>query len=179
MEKKKWTLDPTHSEISFKIKHLMIATVTGYFRNFSVNVITPEDDWSKMEEMEFSAEVDSIDTNNVQRDQHLRSPEFFNSKLYSKVIFAGAGYDGNKQSGKLSGILTMHGISHPVIFDVEFGGVVIDNYGQTKLGFTIQGKLSRKKFGLTWDHLTEAGNVVVSDEVKLFGDIQLIQENLT
>lgn len=172
----KWTLDPTHSEISFKAKHLMITTVTGYFKKFGLEVETENENFNTASTIKFSADVNSIDTNNEQRDNHLKSADFFNSAENSQVIFNGKKYEGSGDEGKLYGDLTIGQTTNPITLDVEFGGIVVDPYGQTKAGFTVDGKISRKAFGLTWNAVTEAGNVVVSDEVKIHAEIQLVKQ---
>ncbi|HEY8399804.1 MAG TPA: YceI family protein, partial [Cytophagaceae bacterium] len=162
----KWKVDPAHSEVMFKVKHLMITTVTGYFRTFDLEVETETEDFNTTKNILFIADVDSINTNNQQRDAHLKSPDFFNVEEHGQLRFVGKSYEGNGKEAKLHGDLTIRGITKPVTLDVEFGGIVQDPYGQTKAGFTVTGKISRKDFGLTWDAVTEAGQVVVSDEIR-------------
>ena len=176
MAKTKWVLDPAHSEIQFKVKHLMITTVTGYFKKFNLEVETDDDDFTRASKIEFTADVNSVDTNNEQRDNHLRSADFFNASEHGEIRFAGIKYEGSKEEGKLQGALTLRGTTGNVIANVEFGGITVDPYGQTKAGFTISGKLNRKDFGLGWGAITEAGSVVVSDEVKFQGEFQLIKQ---
>ncbi len=172
----KWALDPAHSEILFKVKHLMITTVTGHFNKFSLNVETESEDFSTAKKIEFVAEIDSISTNNEQRDGHLKSADFFNLEKYPNLVFSGKKYEGQGDEAKLSGDLTISGITKPITLNVEFGGIAVDPYGQTKAGFTVAGKFNRKDFGMTWGAVTEAGNVVVSDEVKISAEIQLIKQ---
>lgn len=176
MKKQHWTIDPMHSEVLFKVKHLMITTVTGYFRTIDLQVETATDDFTSAGKIEFTAAVDSVDTNNEQRDGHLKSPEFFNAAEFPQIRFSGRKYSANGDEGKLEGELTIRGNTHPVTLDVEFGGIVVDPYGQTKAGFTVSGKISRKAFGLTWDAVTEAGGVVVGDEIKIHAEVQLIKQ---
>jgi polyisoprenoid-binding protein YceI len=171
-----WKVDPAHSEIQFKVKHLMITTVTGYFKKFDINVESNEDDFSTIKKLEFTAEINSIDTNNAQRDAHLKSADFFNADEYSQLRFVGTKYEANGDEGKLYGELTIRGVSKPVTLNVEFGGIVVDPYGQTKAGFTVNGKISRKEFGLTWNAVTEAGSVVVGDEIKIHAEVQLVKQ---
>jgi len=172
-----WKLDPTHSEIQFKVKHLMITTVTGYFKTFDLVVETESDsDFTTAKKIEFTADIDTIDTNNAQRDAHLKSPDFFDAETHKQLIFVGKKYEANGDDAKLHGDLTLRGVTKPVTIDVEFGGIVVDPYGQTKAGFTVTGKISRKEFGLTWSAVTEAGQVVVSDEIRLNAEIQLVKQ---
>jgi polyisoprenoid-binding protein YceI len=172
----KWELDPAHSEIHFKVKHLMIANVTGHFKHFTVSAETEGEDFSKATNIVFTAEVHSIDTGNEQRDTHLKSADFFNGDTHSKIHFHSEKYDKKGDKEILHGNLTIHGMTKPIAVDVEFGGIAKDSYGRTKAGFTISGKLSRKEFGITYNAATEAGGVVIGDEVKFNGEIQLIKQ---
>ncbi len=172
----KWVIDPSHSEITFKVKHLMITTVTGYFKKFNLEVETENESFDTAKRIEFTADIDSIDTNNAQRDTHLKSADFFNAEEHSQLKFVGSKYGSDGDDAKIHGDLTIRGITRPVTFNVEYGGIVVDPYGQTKAGFTVTGKISRKEFGLTWSAVTEAGNVVVSDDIKLNAEIQLIKQ---
>ena len=172
----KWKIDSTHSEILFKVKHLMITTVTGYFKNFDLAVETETKDFNTAKRIEFTADIDSIDTNNEQRDAHLKSTDFFNAEEFKQLQFIGTKYEANEDGGTLLGDLTIRGTTRPVKLNVEFGGIVVDPYGQTKAGFTVNGKISRKEFGLTWNAVTEAGSVVVSDEIKIHAEVQLVKQ---
>ncbi len=173
----KWSVDPTHSEVQFKVKHLMISTVTGYFQQFSVEAESENEQFSGVQKLVFTADVNSINTNNEQRDTHLRSADFFDVENHGKVRFEGANFTKEEEDEyTLQGNLTIRGVSKPVSVKVEFGGIVIDPYGQTKAGFTVSGKISRKEFGLTWNAVTEAGSVVVSDDIKLHAEIQLVKQ---
>ncbi|GAB4091826.1 YceI family protein [Flaviaesturariibacter terrae] len=171
-----WKLDPTHSEVLFKVRHLMITTVTGYFKKFDLEVDTASDDFTTASRIEFSADIDSIDTNNLQRDTHLKSADFFNADEHGQLLFVGRKYEASGDDAVLHGDLTIRGITRPVTVNVEFGGIVVDPYGQTKAGFTVSGKISRKEFGLTWSAVTEAGQVVVSDDIKIHAEIQLVKQ---
>ena len=171
-----WKIDPTHSEIHFKVKHLMITTVTGSFKQFDLNVETGEGDFNTVKKVEFTALVNSIDTNNEQRDTHLKSADFFDSEKYPELRFVGTKYEADGDEAKLQGELTIKGVTRPVVLTVEHGGIVVDPYGQIKSGFTVSGKISRKEFGLTWNAVTEAGSIVVSDEIKLLAEVQLIKQ---
>lgn len=174
----KWTVDLTHSEIQFKVKHLMITTVTGYFSKFNLEVETEGEDFNNASEIVFTADVSSINTNNEQRDTHLKSPDFFDAENHNEIRFVGTKYEhisGNDY--KVNGDLSIRGVSKPVSVQVEYGGTVVDPYGNTKAGFTVNGKISRKDFGLTWNAVTEAGSVVVSDEIRLLGEIQLVKQS--
>lgn len=174
----KWISDPAHSEVQFKVRHLMITTVTGYFHKFNVEVETDGEDFHNTKSIVFTADVDSIGTNNEQRDTHLKSADFFDAANHAEVRFEGKNYD-ELEPGfeKLNGDLTIRGTTRPITLDVEFHGIVVDPYGQTKAGFSVDGKVNRKEFGLMWDAVTEAGSVVVSDEIRVHCEIQLIKQD--
>jgi polyisoprenoid-binding protein YceI len=172
----KWVIDPTHSEIQFKVKHLMITTVTGYFQKFDLEVETQGDDFTTASCIEFTADIDSINTNNQQRDTHLKSEDFFHAEEHEHLIFTGKTFEKTGSNYNLHGDLTIRDITKPITLDVEFGGIVVDPYGQTKAGFTVTGKISRKEFNLTWNAVTEAGQIVVSDEIKMHCEIQLVKQ---
>jgi polyisoprenoid-binding protein YceI len=174
MSTTKWIIDPTHSEVAFKVKHLVISTVTGYFRKFEGNAESTSEDFSGAT-VAFSLAVDSIDTNQSDRDQHLKSADFFDTANFPSISFAGklVNQGGDYQ---LVGDLTLKGITKEVALEVTYGGIVADPYGQTKAGFEIDGKLNRKDFGLTWSAITEAGSVVVSDQVRLQFSVQLVKQ---
>jgi polyisoprenoid-binding protein YceI len=176
MAQVKWTLDPMHSEITFKVKHLMISTVTGQFRTFNVTAQTAGDDFSKPGQVDVTIDVSSIDTNNEQRDGHLKGDDFFSADNHNQITFKSTKLEVDGEEGKLYGNLTIKGNTKPVVLNVEAGGVVVDPYGQTKAGFTVTGKVSRKEFGLTWSAVTEAGNVVVGDDIKFTAEIQLVKQ---
>ncbi len=171
----KWGIDPTHSEVQFKVKHLVISTVTGAFKSFSGSVESETEDFDGAK-VTFSAETASIDTNVADRDAHLKSPEFFDSEKYPHLTFEGNLKKNGLEGYKLSGEMTIKGVTKSIELDAELGGVMVDGYGQTKAGFEIIGKINRKEFGLNWSMVTEAGGVVVSDEVKLLLNIQVVKQ---
>jgi polyisoprenoid-binding protein YceI len=166
-----WAIDPSHSDVMFKVRHMMISTVSGHFEDFNATVNADSDDFSGAE-VEFSAKIDSINTKNADRDAHLKSDEFFNAESFPELKFKSKSYDGNK----LVGDLTIRDVTKEVTFDTDFNGVATDPYGQTKAGFEISGKINRKDFNLTWSAVTEAGKIVVSDEVKLIVDAQFVKQ---
>ncbi|GGF78387.1 YceI family protein [Wenyingzhuangia marina] len=167
----KWAIDPTHSEVAFKVKHMMISTVTGHFENFSANLETENEDF-KGASFDFTAQIDSINTKNKDRDAHLKSDDFFNAESYPEMTFKSKSFDGET----LIGDLTIRDITKEISLAVELNGVAVDPYGQTKAGFEIVGEINRKDFNLTWSAVTEAGSVVVSDKVKLVIDAQFIKQ---
>ncbi|MDX1271461.1 YceI family protein [Bizionia paragorgiae] len=166
-----WTLDNTHSEIAFKVKHMMISTVTGHFEDFEATAKTDGDDF-KGADFNFSAKTASINTKNKDRDTHLRSDDFFNSEKFPEMTFVSKSFDGEK----LTGDLTIRDITKEVTLDAELNGVAVDPYGQTKAGFEMTGTINRKDFNLTWSAVTEAGSIVVSDKVKMVVDLQFTKE---
>ena len=178
MANTKWVVDPMHSEIQFKVKHLMLTTVTGHFRYFNIEACTPDEEFAGIASLIFTADVNSISTNNEQRDTHLKSPDFFDVEQHNEIRFVAMGYENTGGNNyHLHGILSIRDITKPVTVMVEFGGIVIDPYGQTKAGFTVRGKVSRKDFGLSWNAVTEAGSVVVSDEIRLHAEVQLVKQS--
>jgi polyisoprenoid-binding protein YceI len=172
----KWIVDPAHSEVQFKVKHLMITTVTGHFNKYDLQVTTEGDDFTKASSIVFTADIDSISTSNDQRDTHLKSADFFAADLHKQLKFTGKSYEKSGSSYKLEGDLTIRDVTKPITLDVEFGGIVTDPWGQTKAGFTVEGKIKRKDFKLEWDAVTEAGQIVVSNDVRILCEIQLIKQ---
>jgi len=162
-----WIIDSAHSEISFKIKHLMVSTVRGQFKSFEGSVKLPDNDFTKAE-VNFSAETASISTNNEMRDKHLTSPDFFNS-----VEFPTLSFKSKKISKKdtndftVTGDMTMHGETKEITFNAKYNGMTTGMDKSRVMVFEISGSLSRKDFGLTWNAPIEQGGVVVSDEVIL------------
>lgn len=166
-----WKIDKDHSEIGFKVKHMMISTVKGAFENFEASVVTESDDF-KDASFSFSAEIDSINTKNNDRDTHLKSEDFFNAAEYPKMKFQSKSFDGDT----IVGDLTIKDVTKEIKLDTDFNGVAVDPYGQTKAGFEITGKINRKDFGLAWSAVTEAGSIVVSDTINLVVDVQFIKQ---
>lgn len=162
-----YKIDPLHSEIKFKVKHLMISTVTGEFKQFDANIEAANEDFSDAS-ISFETAIDSISTNNEQRDGHLKSDDFFNAEAFPKMTFVSTSVE-NKGDGELlvHGNLTIRDVTKEIALAAAYGGSMVDFYGQTKVGFDINGTIKRKDFNLKWDAVTEAGGVVVSDEVKL------------
>lgn len=171
-----YKIDAAHSEITFKVKHLMITNVTGSFTKFDATLTTESEDFTNAT-ISFEADVDSISTNNEQRDGHLKSDDFFAASTHPKLTFASTSF--TKKSDDeyaLVGDLTIKGTTKQVELNVAYGGTATDPWGQVKAGFEISGKINRKDFGLTWGAVTEAGGVVVSDDVKLHLAVQMIKQ---
>lgn len=171
-----WKVDTSHSEIQFKVKHLVISTVTGQFESFDAS-LEAENDTFEGAEISFSADIDSINTKNADRDGHLKSDDFFNAEKFPQMTFKSTSFEKVGEGVfKLTGNLTIRDITKEVTLDVDHGGVVVDPYGQTKAGFELTGSINRKEFGLSWSAVTEAGNLVVSDEVKLLLNVQVVKQ---
>jgi polyisoprenoid-binding protein YceI len=173
--KTNWIIDPTHSEVHFKVKHLVISTVTGTFKSFAGSMESENDDFQDAA-IEFTLDVDSIDTNQEQRDGHLKSADFFDAAQFPKISFKSTSFKKVGDDYELSGDLTLKNLSKPVKLKVEYGGRATDFYGNDKAGFEVSGKISRKEFGLTWDGITEAGAIVVGDEIKLQINVQFAKQ---
>lgn len=172
----KWNLDKMHSEVGFKVKHMMITNVSGNFGEFDAHATTHGDDFSTAN-FHFTASVDSINTGVADRDAHLKSDDFFNAELYPVLTFKSTGV--TKQDDEnyiITGDLTIRDVTKKVDLAAEFGGIAVDPYGQTKAGLTLSGKIKRSEYGLKWSAITEAGSIVVSDDIKLLGEVQLIKE---
>jgi polyisoprenoid-binding protein YceI len=179
MANTKWALDPTHSEVEFKVRHLMITTVTGQFQKFSGSVETEGEDFTTAR-IKFSAEIDSISTNNLQRDQHLKNSDFFDAANHPSLDFVSGRLEKiSDDEYKLHGTLTMRGVSKDITLNVESGGVVLDPWGNTRAGFTVTGKINRTDFGVSFGAVTETGNVVLSDEVKIAAGVQFVKQTVT
>jgi len=172
----KWVLDPSHSEILFKVKHMMIANVKGEFRKFEAAAETEGHDFSNGS---VSVKIDaaSIFTNNDDRDKHLRSADFFDAENHKELIFTGKKLRKiDDENYRLTGMLAIKGIEKEITLDVEFGGINKDPYGNEKAGFSISGKFNRKDWALNWNVLLETGGVLVSDEVKISAEVQLVKQ---
>ena len=170
-----WALDPAHSELQFKVKHLMISTVTGNLKSLNASLTSTSDDFEQAQ-VKFEAETASIDTGNGDRDNHLKSGDFFDADQFPKIIFESTSLEKDDDEYKLKGNLTIKDTTKPVKLDVEFGGIATDPWGNTKAGFTINGKINRSDFGLTWNAALETGGVMVSEEVKILGDLQFVKQ---
>jgi len=168
-----YVVDAAHSEIQFKVKHLMISTVSGNFSQFDARM-EAEDELFTNARISFEADVNSIQTGNEQRDGHLKSSDFFDASKYPKISFSSSSFTPKGESHySMEGLLTIRGNSKLVALDVKYLGKMTDFYGNEKHGFELNGKINRKEFGLEWGAVTEAGGVVVSDEVRLHMNVQM------
>ncbi|MBV6652704.1 MAG: YceI family protein [Mameliella sp.] len=172
-----WGIDPGHSEIHFKVKHMMVSTITGAFNEFEGSLESESDDFENAY-ITFSANTESIDTKNKQRDQHLKSDDFFSVARFPKLTFQSKTFH-RKSNGdyRLIGDLTIKGQKREIELDVAYNGTVIDLYGRTVAGFEISGLVNRKNFGLTWNAITQSGGFLVSENICLDINIQLIKQN--
>lgn len=172
----KWVIDPTHSEVQFKIKHLVISTVTGSFKSFN-GVATTTGEGFDNASINFSMAVNSIDTNQQQRDEHLKSADFFASETYPEINFHSVSFTKVADDDyELTGNLTMKGVTKPVTLKAAYGGSAKDAYGNRKHGFEVTGKVNRREFGLTYNALTESGGLTLGEDIKLIANIQLAKE---
>jgi polyisoprenoid-binding protein YceI len=174
----KWQIDPVHSEIGFKVKHLMITNVKGTFKEFDASIYTTGEDFMTSE-IDFWLNPASIDTGDQKRDTHLKSPDFFDVENHKQISFTGNTYEKVDDDGSytLYGDLTIRGIKKQVKLDVEFGGVMKDPWGNEKAGFSINGKINRNDWGLNWNAALEAGGVLVSNDVLISCEVQLIKQS--
>lgn len=172
----KWAIDPAHSEIGFKVKHMMFTNVSGKFATFNTDIETEEEDFSKSS-IKFEADIDSVTTGNKDRDGHLLSADFFDAAQYPKLSFESKSFTQvNGDDYELAGDLTLHGITKPVKLSVEYGGLMKDPWGNIKAGFSINGKINRKEWGLNYNAVLDNGGILLSEDVKLNMEIQLVKQ---
>lgn len=172
----KWVLDPSHSEVEFKVKHMMISNVSGEFKKFDATVETEGEDFMTAK-VTFTADIDSINTGADQRDGHLRSADFFDAANFPQLKFVASKYENvdNDGSYEVWGDLTIRGVTKNIKLDAEFGGVIKDPYGNTRAGISVNGKINRKDFGLTWHGVTETGSLIVSDDVRIHINLEFVK----
>ena len=176
MKHAKWLLDPAHSVVGFKIKHLMITNVSGSFKNFHAEVETEDEDFSTAN-IQLKAEISSIDTNNAQRDAHLRTSDFFEAEKYLEMIFESTKVEKlDEENYLMYGNLTMKGVTKPVKLNVEYSGVTKDPWGGERAGFTVTGKINRTNWGINFNAVLETGNLMLAEEVKINSEIQLVKQ---
>jgi polyisoprenoid-binding protein YceI len=176
MAKSTWALDPTHSEVGFKVKHMMFTNVSGKFNNYDVTVSNEDDDFSTSN-IEFSADINSIDTNNVDRDNHLKSADFFDGDNFPKMTFKSTSVEKKSDNDfSISGDLTIKNITKAVTLNAEYSGLMKDPWGNTKAGLSIETKINRKDFGLTWNAALETGGVLVGEDVRIIAEVQIVKQ---
>jgi polyisoprenoid-binding protein YceI len=170
-----WKIDNMHSVIGFKVRHMMISNITGSFGDFNADATVLNDDFSSAK-FNFEASIDSINTGVADRDGHLKSAEFFDSASYPKLTFHSESITKKSDSDfEVSGIMNIKGVEKPVVLSMEYAGIAVDPYGQTKAGMSLTGKVKRSDFGLTWNAVTEAGSIVLADDIQLNCEIQLVK----
>jgi len=175
MSTTKWVIDPTHSEIQFKVKHLLISTVSGDFKKFDATAETEGEDFTTAN-IRFSADVNSISTNNEQRDAHLRTGDFFDAENHPKLSFVSDRLEQiDDEEYKLYGKLTIRGTTKEVVLTAEFGGSTIDPWGNTRVGFELSGKIDRLDFGVSFGMISETGGLLLGNDVKIFGNVQFVK----
>lgn len=173
----KWIIDPAHSEIGFKVKHLVISTVSGKFTSFEGQIEASKNDFTDAK-ISFSADVDSIHTGNEQRDGHLKSADFFDAANHPKISFVSTGIEKKGDSDyKIKGDLTIRGTTKSIVIDAEYGGIQKDFSGNEVAGFELTARIKRLEYGLLWNAVTEAGGIVVSDEVKIVANVEVVKQN--
>ena len=174
---KKWVLDKAHSQIHFMVKHMMITTVTGGFSEFSADVETEERDFGTAK-INFVAQTASVFTGNDGRDTHVKSADFFDVQNYPQLRFISTGVKKiDDKQFKLRGDMTIKNVTKEIEADVKFAGFVKDPWGKEKAGFIISGIINRKDYGLKWNVITEAGNILVGEEARISCEVQLVEES--
>lgn len=170
----KWSIDQAHSDITFKVRHLMIAHVKGTFTTFDASIYTKATDFTTAE-IDLWIDASSISTGDIKRDEHLKSIDFFDVANHKQITFVSStiGKADDKGNHELWGELTMIGIKQNIKLDVEFGGIVKDPWGNERVGFTVTGKINRADWGLVWNSTVEAGGVMVSEEITISCEIEL------
>jgi polyisoprenoid-binding protein YceI len=175
----KWSFDPTHSELGFKIKHLMISNVSGAFKNFDVQVEMDSDDLTTAK-IQATASVESIYTNNEHRDTHLRNSDFFEAEKYPEIKFQSTKIEkADEATYNLYGDLTMKDLTKPIQLTVEYSSVAKDPWGNQRAGFVVTGKLNRNDWGIKFNSVLETGGVALAEEVKINGEIQMVKQVAT
>lgn len=167
-----WKLDPTHSEVSFTVKHLMISKVRGTFETFDVTIVTAENPEDST--IEATIDVASVNTKVEARDQHLRTSDFFLADEHPMMTFTSTSFTGEPDDFTVTGDLTLRGVTKSVVLKGEFGGIMTDGYGQTKAGATATTKINRHDFGVSWNNALEAGGVTLGDDVTISLDLQVV-----
>jgi len=168
----KFVIDQSHSEIGFKVKHMMITNVSGKIEIYNASIQANDDTWENAK-IEFEGDASSISTGSTDRDNHLKSADFFDVENFPKISFSSTSFNPN---GKLEGNLTIKGISKAVSLDVDFGGLAQDPWGNTKLAMSLSGKVNRKEWELNWNSALETGGVLVSDEVRFAIELQFVKQ---
>ena len=176
MSTTKWVIDPTHSEIGFKVKHMMFTNVSGKFSKFDATIEVEDNDFENAK-IEFTGAIDSVTTGNADRDTHLLSADFFDAVQFPEIKFSATSFTKiNESEYELVGDLNLHGVTKSLELATEFGGLMKDPWGKTKMALSLEGKINRKDWGLNWNSVLETGGVLVSDEVRLNIELQFLQQ---
>ena len=171
----KYKIDPLHSDIAFKVKHMMISTVNGCFQKFDATMESETEDFTDAK-ITFECDVDSVYTNIADRDAHLKSPDFFAADEFPKITYVSTSIEKDGDDYIVNGDLTIRGITRPISLEGSYNGNDVDMYGNTKHGFELSGKVNRADYGLTFNVLSGKGNAMVGDEIKLLISIQMLEE---
>jgi polyisoprenoid-binding protein YceI len=169
-----WKLDPSHTLVEFSAKHLMITTVKGRITDVEGTIVMDEKN-PRNSSVEAILKAVSIDTRTEQRDQHLRSADFLNAELFPEIRFRSTRIEGDKDSFKLTGDLTIRDVTRPITLDIRFEGQQTDPWGGERIGFSGSGKIDRRDFGLTWNQALETGGVVVGNDVKINLEVEAVK----
>ena len=171
----KWIIDPSHSEIHFKVRHLMVSYVTGGFKQFNAEVETEDDDITTAK-IKFTADVNSISTNNDQRDDHLKTNDFFDAGNHPQLVFESSNLEKiDDENYKLHGTLIMRGVSKKIVLNVEYGGTTQDPWGNTRTGFSVTGKINRKDFGVSFGMVSETGGILLGYDVSINANTEFVR----
>lgn len=174
METKKWIIDTTHSLIGFKIKHMMFTNVRGSFQDYQASLQLANDNFEESS-IHFEAQAASIDTNNTDRDNHLRSPDFLDVEKFPTLTFTSTKIEKKGETHySVEGTLTMHGVSKTIKLNAEYSGVIIDPWGNAKVALALTGKVNRKDWNLNWNTALEAGGLLVSEEINFDIETQFV-----
>jgi polyisoprenoid-binding protein YceI len=169
-----WNLDASHSHVGFEVKHMAISKVKGSFGEYS-GTVTGEDGKPETFSVELSIQAASVDTNNEDRDNHLRNPDFFDVETYPTITFKSTKVEMDGDEGTLTGEFTLHGVTKTIELELEYLGLVNDPWGNTRMGFSAEGKIDRRDYGLTWSKALETGGLVVSHDVEIELEIEVVK----
>ena len=176
MSKVNWAIDPTHSEIGFKVKHMMFTNVSGKFDAFTADIANEEAQF-ETSDIRFTAEAKSINTGNTDRDNHLRSADFFDTDTFGTLTFKSTAIQKvNEGQYEIKGDLTVKDVTKNITLNAEYSGLMKDPWGNTKIGLSLTGTINRKDFGLTWNAALETGGVLVGEDIKLNAEVQFVKQ---
>ena len=165
-----WALDTAHSSVGFTVRHMMVSKVRGRFTDFTADIVTAED--PRLSTVNATVQMASIDTGDEGRDGHLRTNDFFDIEEFPTMTFSSTGITGSGSDYELTGDLTIKGVTKPVTFDLEYGGIGKDPWGNTRAGFTLTGTINRKDFGMAYNAVLETGGIMVGEKVAIELDIE-------